>query len=416
MRDVAEMAGVSLKSVSRVVNREAGVSEELARRVRAAVDELGYRHNLAASLLRRGHRTSSIGVVVQDLSNDFCSAVLRAIEDRAHSSGVVVIATSIDEDADREREAAQILATRRIDGLILMPASRHQDYLDPDRAAGLAVVAVDRRPMATQLDAVVADHQGGSAEAVGDLIALGHRRIAFLGDSSTISTAVERRDGYRMALRASRITRDPALERVDLRSREDATRVTHELLALDDPPTAIFAARNVICTGTVLGLQQAGLSDRVALIGFDDVEVAELVQPRITVVRQDTRAIGIRAFDRLLARLDGDDSPVTVDVVPTSLVRAWLGRDPAAGRRRLSAARPRSPPAGPPLGRRRRWPRAPRPPRATARTPRPRWRSRVRRPRLGGDVEGQHVLAEVEPGELAAPQAAARAAACSSVR
>ncbi len=296
--------------------------------MRAAVDELGYRHNLAASLLRRGHRTSSIGVVVQDLSNDFCSAILRAIEDRAHASGVVVIATSIDEDVDREREAAQILATRRIDGLIVMPASRQQDYLDHDRAAGLAVVAVDRRPLATELDAVLADHQGGSAEAVGSLIALGHRRIAFLGDSPTISTAVERRDGYRMALRASRITRDAALERVDLRSREEATRVTHELLALEDPPTAIFAARNVICTGTVLALQQAGLSDRIALIGFDDVEVAELVQPRITVVRQDTREIGTRAFDRLLARIDGDDSPITVDVVPTSLVERGSGEIP----------------------------------------------------------------------------------------
>ena len=225
MRNVADLAGVSLKSVSRVVNQEAGVSDALAHRVRAAVTELGYRHNLAASHLRRGRRTASIGVLVQDLGNDFCSAVLRAIEDRARSAGMVVIATSIDEDVDREREAAHSLASRRIDGLILMPASRQQDYLDPDRAAGLAVVAVDRRPLATELDAVVADHQGGSAEAVGGLIARGHRRIAFLGDSPAIATAVERRDGYRMALRASRITCDPTLERMDVRSREDATRV-----------------------------------------------------------------------------------------------------------------------------------------------------------------------------------------------
>ncbi len=328
MKDVADRAGVSLKSVSRVVNLEPGVSEALARRVHAAVEELGYRHNLAASLLRRGHRTSSIGVVVQDLGNDFCSAVLRAIEDRAHANGFVVFATSIDEAVERELEAARGLSSRQIDGLILMPASRRQDYLDRDRAAGLAVVAVDRRPLATELDAVVADHEGGTAEAVGDLIALGHRRVAFLGDSPTIPTAVERRDGYRIALRASRIARDPALERMEVRSREDAIRTTHELLALDDPPTAIFAARNVICTGTVLALQQAGLSDRVALIGFDEVEIADFVQPRITVVRQDTREIGTRAFDKLLARIEGDVSPVTIDVVPTTLVARGSGEIP----------------------------------------------------------------------------------------
>src|SRR4051812_2605246 len=230
MRDVASRAGVSVKTVSRVVNDEAGVTDELVRRVTAAVTELGYRHNLTASHLRRGHRTASIGVLVQDLSNEFCGAVLRAIEDRARAQGVVVIASSIDEDAERERETAHGLVARRIDGLILMPASRHQDYLDTDRASGLAVVAVDRRPLVTEIDAVVADNQGGAAEAVGHLIAHGHRRIAFLGDSESIATAAERRDGYRMALRASRIGQDPALERMDLRTTEDATRATHEVL------------------------------------------------------------------------------------------------------------------------------------------------------------------------------------------
>ncbi|MET0839033.1 MAG: LacI family DNA-binding transcriptional regulator [Marmoricola sp.] len=332
MRDVAALAGVSLKSVSRVVNDEPGVTDALARKVSSAVAELGYRHNLTASHLRRGQRTASIGVLVQDLSNDFCSAVLRAIEDRARARGVVVMASSIDEDTERERETAHGLVARRIDGLILMPASRSQDYLEHDLAAGLAVVAVDRRPLVTEIDAVVADNQGGSAEAVGHLIARGHRRIAFLGDSEAISTAVERRDGYRMALRASRIARDPLLERMDLRTQEDATQAAREVLALDDPPTAIFAARNVICTGTVLALQALSLSHQVALVGFDEVAVAELVEPRVTVVRQDTHTIGATAFDRLLARLDGDDSPAIVEVVPTSLVTRGSGEIRPPGR------------------------------------------------------------------------------------
>lgn len=325
MRDVAALAGVSVKTVSRVVNDEPGVTAELAGKVTAAVAELGYRHNLAASHLRRGHRTASIGVLVQDVSNEFCGSVLRAIEDRARAEGVVVLVSSIDEDAERERETAHGLVGRGIDGLILMPASKQQDYLDSDRAAGLAVVAVDRRPLVTQIDAVVADHQGGAAEAVGHLLAHKHRRIAFLGDSSSISTAVERRDGYRMALRASGIRLDPALERMDLRTHEEATRATHEVLALDKPPTAIFASRNVVCAGVVRALQQLSMSHTVALVGFDEVAVAEFVEPPVTVVRQDTHAIGVNAFDRLLARLDGDHSPTSIEVVPTSLVQRGSG-------------------------------------------------------------------------------------------
>ena len=326
MRDVAARAGVSLKTVSRVVNREPGVSPQLATRVTAAVAELGYRHHLGASHLRRGHRrTASIGVLVQDLGNGFCAEVLRAIEDRARASGVVVMASSIEEDPELEREMVDEWVARRIDGLILMPASREQSYLDADRSAGLAVVAVDRRPLSTVLDAVVADNQGGAAEAVGHLLRHGHQRIAFLGDSVDISTSVERRDGYRMALRASGTPAAPDLEKVDLRTQEQAARAVHELLALPCPPTALFAARNVICTGAVLALQQAGRSHEVALIGFDEVAVGELVEPRVTVVRQDTHAIGTRAMDRLLARLDGDDSPAVTEVLPTSLVPRGSG-------------------------------------------------------------------------------------------
>ena len=325
MQDVAALAGVSLKSVSRVVNREPGVSEELARRVGRAVAELGYRHNVAASNLRRRRPTASIGVLVQDLSNEFCSEVLHAIEERARDRGFVVLATSIEEDADRELAAVDALLARGIDGLLLMPATRDQSYLDNDRASGLAVVAVDRRPVVTPIDAVVSDNQGGAAEAVGHLVAHGHRRIAFLGDSPSIPTAVERRDGYRTALRASRLPLDPELERMGLGSRDDAVAVTHALLDLEAPPTALVAGRNVICTAALIALQERGLWGRVALVGFDEVAVAEVVDPRVTVVRQDTRAIGARAVDRLLARLGGDTSPPSLDVVATELVERGSG-------------------------------------------------------------------------------------------
>ena len=326
MQDVAAFAGVSLKSVSRVVNGEPGVSESLARRVNHAVQELGYRHNLAASNLRRaGQRTASIGMLVQDLSNGFCSETLRAVEDRARERGVVVMAASTDEDGDRERQLVRGLVSRRIDGLILMPTGPDMSWLEVDLASGLAVVTVDRRPAIPEMDGVVVDNLGAAAEAVGHLVAHGHRRIAFLGDVTSILTAVDRLEGYRTALRAAGVTPDPALERVGLRSRDEARAATTELLALEKPPTAIFAARNVICEGAVMSLQQHHLSSRVALIGFDEVTVAEMVDPRISVIRQDTYEIGSRAISLLLARLDGDHSPVRVEVVPSTLVARGSG-------------------------------------------------------------------------------------------
>lgn len=320
MQDVAAAAGVSLKSVSRVVNRESGVSPELVERVETAVQRLGYRHNLAASFLRRGQRTGSIGMLVQDLSNGFCSETLRVIEDRARSRGVVVMTASTDEDPERERQIVHGLVARRIDGLILMPTGPDLSWLEDDVASGLAVVALDRLPAFPPIDAVVVDNQGGSAEAVGHLLAHGHRRIALVGDSEHISTARDRHAGYTSAMRAAGIVPDPRLVRTGVRTRAQAFEVTHELLDLDDPPTAIFASRDTSCEGALRALQRRGMSHTVALVGFDDLAMADVVDPQVTVVRQDTSRVGSRAMDLLLRRLDGDDSAVRVEVVPTTLV------------------------------------------------------------------------------------------------
>ena len=328
MQDVAAHAGVSLKSVSRVVNDEAGVSTELATRVRGSVKELGYRHNLAASNLRRGNRTASIGMLVQDLSNGFCSETLRAVEDRAQQRGVVVMAASTDEDEKRERELVDGLVSRRIDGLILMPSAPELTWLEKDLASGLVAVAVDRKPARPDLDTVIVDNRGAANRAVQHLVDHGHRRIAFLGDSPDIATAVERLEGYRSALITAGVVPEPALERLGVRTRAEAQSVTAEMLHLDEPPTAIFAGRNVICEGVVLALQAHEMSSRIALIGFDEVAIAEFVSPAISVIRQDTYEIGQRAIDLLLARLDGDTTPVRTEVVPSILVARGSGEIP----------------------------------------------------------------------------------------
>ena len=261
MRDVAALAGVSVKTVSRVVNDEPGVTEALSRRVSAAVAELGYRHNLTASHLRRGHRTASIGVLVQDLSNEFCGAVLRAIEDRARAEGVVVIASSIDEDAELERETAHGLVARRIDGLILMPASRHQDYLDTDRAVrpggGRRRPSTARHGHRRRRGRQPGRRGRGSrspdlARAPPDRLPGRQREHLHRGGTTG-----------RLPNGAASVSDppDPDLEQMDLRTRRTPPGPRTSVLGLDDPPTAIFAARNVICTGAVLALQQLSLSD-----------------------------------------------------------------------------------------------------------------------------------------------------------
>ncbi len=166
IRDVAALSGSSLKTVSRVVNGEPGVSAALEARVRSAIERLGYRHDLGASSLRRSDRkTASIGVLIENVANPFSAAVHRSIETVARGHGVVVFAGSLDEDADRERELVSAFLSRRVDGLIIVPSGNDHSFLADERAAGTAIVFVDRPPQFLDADYVVTDNEIGRAEA-----------------------------------------------------------------------------------------------------------------------------------------------------------------------------------------------------------------------------------------------------------
>src|SRR5258708_605983 len=196
MRDVAALAGVSLKTVSRVVTGEKGVSQELVERVQHATEKLRYRHNLAASNLRSGQRTKSVALLVQDLSNDYSATLLRVLDDTMREHGVVMFSASLDEEAERERQLVDNFIARRVDGLLLMPATSSQAYLQSEMAAGFAVVVVDRVPRDLSADYVVVDNIDGARKATAQLIAHGHRRIAMICDDLSIPTPPDRRDAY----------------------------------------------------------------------------------------------------------------------------------------------------------------------------------------------------------------------------
>jgi LacI family transcriptional regulator len=326
MKDVAAVAAVSVATVSRVVNGDGHVRPDLAARVHDAVELLGYRRDLRASTLRRADRLSgSIGLIIEDVSNPFFSALFRGVEDLARVHGVLAFVGSSDEDPSRERELAEAFAGRGVDGLVIVPCSGDQSYLLRERRTGTALVFADRPPRFIDADAVVADNVGGAKTAVEHLLRVGHRRIAFLGDRPSVFTAAERRRGYREALAGAGIAEAPGLERVGLVGSAAAEEATRELLLEPDPPTALFTAQNLITIGAVRVLRERGLRHAIALVGFDDVTLGDVIEPGLTVITQDPYALGRQAAELIFSRLDGLDGESRLVVIPTALVARGSG-------------------------------------------------------------------------------------------
>ncbi len=232
---------------------------------------------------------------------------------------------SSDEQPERERRLAEAFAARGVDGLIVAPAATDHGFLGRDRAAGMALVFVDRPGCFIDADAVLSDNAGGADRAVSHLIAAGHRRIAFLGDRPAIHTAAERLRGYEAAHVRHGVAIDPALVRHTLTRRADAAATTRELLIADDRPSAIFTSQNLITIDAVRAIHALGLQHTVALVGFDDVALADVVEPGLTVIAQDPAELGRRAAELLFARLDGDDGSSRRIVLDATLVQRGSG-------------------------------------------------------------------------------------------
>jgi LacI family transcriptional regulator len=324
MKDVAEEAGVSLKTVSRVVNGEAGVGTATAERVTAAIGRLGFRRNDVARSLRGA--SSMLGLVIEDVANPFYSTIARAVEDVASREGYVVITASSEEDAERERELVTTLLSRQVEGLLLVPAARDHAYLRPELAMGTGLVFLDRPPGGLDVDSVLIDNAGGARAGVEHLLAQGHRRIGLIGDPPGLYTLEERVQGYREALAAWGIELDEELLRLGAHDVAQAEACARELLALPDPPSALFTANNRASVGALRALRAADA--RVALVGFDDFELAGMLPVPVTVVRHDPTEMGRRAAELLFNRLNGDGGPPQTVVLETELVVRGSGEVP----------------------------------------------------------------------------------------
>ncbi|MFE2171400.1 LacI family DNA-binding transcriptional regulator [Streptomyces sp. NPDC059447] len=325
MKDVAARAGVGLKTVSRVVNGEPGVTPETEKRVQEAIEALGFRRNDSARVLRKG-RTATVGLVLEDLADPFYGPLNRAVEEVAREHGALLINGSSAEDPERERELALALCARRVDGLIVIPAGDDHRYLEPEMRAGVATVFVDRPAGRIDADVVLSDSFGGSRDGVAHLIAGGHRRVGFIGDHPRIHTAAERLRGYRAAMAGAGLPVADSWVSLGSTHPERVAAAARAMLGAPEPVTAFFAGNNRVTVTLVRIL--AALEHPVALVGFDDFELADLLSPGVTVVAQDAAALGRVATDRLFQRLAGATLPPTRLELPTRLIPRGSGELP----------------------------------------------------------------------------------------
>ncbi|WP_333767432.1 LacI family DNA-binding transcriptional regulator [Streptomyces sp. IBSBF 2435] len=328
MKDVAARAGVGLKTVSRVVNEEPGVTPDTVARVQSAIDALGFRRNDSARLLRT-RRTASVGLVLEDLADPFYGSLSRAVEDVARAHGALLFTGSSTENPRREQELVLAFCARRVDGLVVVPAGDDHRYLTPEIDAGVATVFVDRPAGRIDADVVLTDNAGGTRTGVAHLIAHGHRRIGFIGDQPGIHTAAERLRGYREAMADAGLPVRPDWYAMGPTTPDRVRAALATMLTGPEPVTALFAGNNRVTVTAVRVL--SGRPQPVALVGFDDFELADLLDPPVTVVAQDAPGLGRNAAQLLFRRLDGvtSEEPSRIEL-PARLIPRGSGEIPPA--------------------------------------------------------------------------------------
>jgi LacI family transcriptional regulator len=315
--DVARRAGVSIKTVSRVVNQSPGVSARTRRLVLDAVRDLGYVANAAARSLVTGSSTT-IGVIVDSIADPFFASLVSVVEVDALAAGFGTQVASTWRDPGRERAQVLRMTRENVRGLLLAPTMGDHDYFGA-AVGDIPAVLVDRGWPGSGLDTVGVDDRADTRAATEHLLGFGHRRIAFLGDYSELPTTLNRRAGY---LDAMETAGAPETVRSSVQDSETAVA---ELLALPDPPTAIFSSNARTSLGVIRELHREGRGTDVALVSFGDFELSDTLQPGVTVVDHDPARIAAAAVDRLLTRIRGAPLEPAEILLSTVLVKRGSG-------------------------------------------------------------------------------------------
>jgi LacI family transcriptional regulator len=324
LTQVAALAGVSLKTASRALNREPNVAPSTGERVQNAADVLGYRLNGIARELRRGATSALIGLVSGDLANPFYSAVASGIERELRQHGLLLVTANNDEDPELERSLVDAFLERRVRALLIIPSGDDDEYLAAEGSHGVPFVFLDRAPEGLAADAVLIDNVGGARSAAQHLLDGGHQRIAMVADLVRMSPQRARIDGFVAAMRTAGNTAWEPYVRTDIHDARHAERAVRDLLALDPPPTAFFTTNNRLTTGALRALRD--VPDPPALVGFDDFDLADVLGT--TVVAHDMTAIGREAARLAHQRISGHTGPARTIVVSTSIIARGSGERP----------------------------------------------------------------------------------------
>lgn len=329
--DVAEAAGVSPATVSRVLNGNGRVSPDRAALVRAAADRLGYQPFGPARALRQ-QLTRVWAAIVADIENPFFTSMVRGMEDVARAEGHRLVLCNSDEDLDKEASYIDIAIAERMAGVVIAVASTTDSDLEPLLARRVPVVAVDRRPRQSGVDTVLVDSRLGAEEATSHLLAAGARRVACITGPTRLSTATERLEGFRDAhARVRRPVDRSQVRRADFRQ-SGGYRAASSLLDSADPPDALFVANNLMTVGALHALRERGLRvpADVAVVGFDEAPWTTLVSPQLSVVSQPTYEIGREAC-QLLANAGAASGPRHLVLTPELIVRESSTREARRG-------------------------------------------------------------------------------------
>jgi LacI family transcriptional regulator len=301
MRDVAEQAGVSAKTVSRVLRNDRYVSDAVRERVTEAISELRYVPNMLAVSFRTG-RDDAIGVAVPDIADPFFAQIVHSVEVEARARRTAVIVTSLGYQPEFEQGAVEALLQRQVSGLIACPISPDQSYLAP-WVQRTPMVFVDRAPTRLTADCVIEDDAGGAHLATTHLLDEGHRRIAFIGDAHRAPTTMQRLEGYTEALADGGVAFDDRLVYLGDITASAIDQTLARFAGLRKPPSALFSS-NARCTLAAYPALQRRGGDGMALISFGDFPMAASLEPSVTVIDQDPAAVGKFAAERLFTRMD----------------------------------------------------------------------------------------------------------------
>lgn len=320
IKDIAREAGVSTATISRVLNNSGYVSQDVKLQVLEVIKRMNYQPNAIARSLKQ-EKSRSVGIVLPDMTNPYFMEIARAIQHRCFQEGYHLLFVDTEESPDKEKEALDFLLEKRIEALILAGTGGNREQIQAISESGIRVILVDRRYTNLKLDTVAEDNIYAAKAAIDYLAGKRHKRIGIINGPPSISTARERRQGALIGLEEAGIGLAPDYIAEGDYTRESGTAAVRRLLALPEPPTALFSANNEMTFGIYLGLQELGLPlDSIEVVSFGNLEFASLFHHKLSAIMQNPQHIGEIVGDLLIRRLGGDHEEVETQILVPKLV------------------------------------------------------------------------------------------------